>query len=209
VFVGALCVTAVFLITYKVLEHNLDNTASIVAGAAALGVALFPTRRSDAAVAAGIGPTPLQESLGETFVAVLHFGCAVVFIGLLGVISFFFGKREGRRSQSRGNHRTKRSPLFWQWFHWTCTAVIVLAIVFLIISKVAGLFDGFALLITETVAVLAFGTSWLMKGLELDVLRPRPVKGPDNGDHGGVGPSQTRQPPVGRTVGMSGDGHMS
>ena len=35
-FVGTLSVTAIFLVTYKVIERNLDNTLSIVAGLAAL-----------------------------------------------------------------------------------------------------------------------------------------------------------------------------
>ncbi|GAA2611899.1 hypothetical protein GCM10010399_48480 [Dactylosporangium fulvum] len=39
VFVGCLCVTGVFLMTYKVFEHTLDNLLSSVAGVAALGVA--------------------------------------------------------------------------------------------------------------------------------------------------------------------------
>ena len=41
-----LCVTGLFLLTYKVFEHNLDNPLSIVAGIAAVGVAMFSSDRS-------------------------------------------------------------------------------------------------------------------------------------------------------------------
>ncbi|WP_433207035.1 hypothetical protein ACQP00_40590 [Dactylosporangium sp. CS-047395] len=62
VFVGALCVTGLFLLTYKAFEHNLDNLLSHVAGVAALGVALFSTDRTEGST---IALTPLQEKMGE------------------------------------------------------------------------------------------------------------------------------------------------
>jgi hypothetical protein len=69
VLVGALCATAAFLITYKVVEPGLDNWLSNVAGIAALVVALFPKRRIDPD-----GPlTPLQDLVGEGAAAMLHF----------------------------------------------------------------------------------------------------------------------------------------
>jgi hypothetical protein len=53
-------------------------------------------------------------------------------------------------------------------------------VVFVAITKFLDWFDSYSLLIGETVAVLAFGLSWLMKGLELDILRaptnPAPTK---------------------------------
>ena len=82
-----------FLITYKVAEINLDNTLSILAGLAALLVALCPTARPGPAV----GQTPLQQRLGETFVSTIHFTAAATFISALALLSFYFGKREGAR----------------------------------------------------------------------------------------------------------------
>lgn len=168
VFVGALCATAVFLVTYKVFEHSLDNTLSIVAGLAALGVALFPTGRPG-----GNGATtPLQEEMGEAAVAAVHYVCAVVFIASLAVISYFFGVRESKRTQQRPGHAARMSPTFWRNFHYACAVVIVLAIAAVAVTKLTGWLDEYSLIYGETVAVVAFGLSWLAKGLELDVLRP-------------------------------------
>jgi len=163
-FVGTLCATAVVLVTYKVFEHNLDNTLSITAGLAALTVALFPTGG-----AAGVPLTPLQDRLGEGVVQGIHFGAAFVFIVSLGALCYFFGLREGRRPPRPGH----RSPEFWRRFHWVCAGLIGAALAFIGIAGLAGGPDQ-ALLIGETVAVWAFGASWLMKGLELDVLLSRP-----------------------------------
>jgi hypothetical protein len=160
VFVGTLCATAVFLVTYKVAERSLDNTLSCIAGIAVLAVALFPTTSSRADL------TPLQERLGESLVGGIHYFSAAVFIGSLAVISFFFGVREGARDPRPG----KRTPRFWRNYHWLCAGAIGAAIVWIVVTE---LFGGprNSLLYGEAVAVWAFGASWLMKGLELDILR--------------------------------------
>jgi hypothetical protein len=165
IFVGSLCVIALFLITYKVFEHNLDNTLSLIAGVAALGVAVFPSWRP-----AGTPLTPLQDLLGEQLVATIHFVCAAVFIGSLAIISYYFGEREGKRGQQRDGHRATLPPTFWRRFHKSCALIIALAVVFIAVTKWTGWFDDYSVLIGEAVAALSFGASWLMKGLELDVL---------------------------------------
>jgi hypothetical protein len=162
VFVGTLCATAVFLITYKVVTRSLDNTLSWVSGVAVLFVAIFPTGRSSRNLAL----TPLQDRLGESVVQAIHFSAAFVFIAALAVICWFFGVREGARD-ARPN---KRSPRFWRNFHWTCSGVIAGSLAFVGIAALAGGPEK-ALLISEALSVWAFGVSWLMKGLELDYLR--------------------------------------
>jgi hypothetical protein len=59
--------------------------------------------------------------------------------------------------------------VFWRWYHWTCAGVILLAVAFM---AIASLVDEppRALLYGEAISVWAFGASWLMKGLELDML---------------------------------------
>ena len=161
-FVGALCATGVFLVAYKVAEVNLDNTLSVLAGVAALGVALFPTDRPRDSVP----PTPLQEELGETLVATVHYSSAAVFIIALGVISYFFGKREGARPAVAG----KRPPGFWRAFHWACAGVIAAMLLWILVTEVFDTGPAESLLIGEAVSVWAFGVSWLWKGLEVDML---------------------------------------
>lgn len=160
-FVGGLCVIGLFLVTYMLLLWNWDNVLSVAAGGAALGVALLPT--------AGEGPlTPLQAALGEQVVQLLHYGCAAVFIVLLGVLSFRFGTREGARPD-----RPARSRRWWKRFHRACAYVVLGAVAFMAVTQATGRFDEHSLLIGETVAVLAFGLSWFVKGAELDLLLDR------------------------------------
>lgn len=161
-FVGTLAATGVFLITYKVVERSLDNTLSIVAGLAVSAVALFPTGRP----LKELGLTPLQDRFSEGFVQAIHFIGAGIFIVSLGVLCVCFGTREGKRS-ARPNHR---SPRFWRRYHFTCAGVIGAALLFIVVAGIAGGPDK-ALLIGEAFSVWAFGASWLMKGLELDILR--------------------------------------
>jgi hypothetical protein len=166
VFVGILSATGVFLITYKISEKNLDNLASLVAGVSAALVPLFPTGRpSDHVVAL----TPLQDLLGETTVKWIHFIASTLFIGLLAVLSYYFGVREGARPQRSGT----RSPRFWCWYHWVCTIAMVLAMVWIVITSSVG-WPPRALLIGEWLSAWAFGASWLMKGAEFDTLLGRP-----------------------------------
>ena len=112
-------------------------------------------------------PTPLQDKLGETFVATVHYGSAVAFIVSLGVISFCFGLREGARPPVAGH----RPPAFWRTFHWVCAGVIAVALVFVLVTEVFTVGPRESLLIGEALSVWAFGVSWLWKGLEVDMLR--------------------------------------
>jgi hypothetical protein len=162
-FVGVLSAIGVFLFTYKVAEHSLDNTLTLVAAAAVVAVVLFPT-----GLPAGVTePTPLQEKLGEPWVQGIHFGGALIFILSLAAISLLYGVREGRRPAQRG----KRPPVFWKWYHWGCAFLIVGALAGVGLDMLTDLGPSQTLFYGETVAVLAFGASWLMKGLELDYLR--------------------------------------
>jgi hypothetical protein len=167
-FVGGLSAIGIFLVTYKVGERSLDNTLSLVAGTAVALVALFPT-----GLPKGVTElTPLQERLGESFVETIHFVAAAIFIGSLAVLSYFFGKREGARPPRVGQ---RRSPRFWRLYHWACAAAIVLALLWIAVTELSGWGPSNSLLYGETLAVWAFGASWLWKGLELDMLRGDPA----------------------------------
>jgi hypothetical protein len=162
-FVGALSAIGVFLITYKVAEINLDNTLSLLAGLAVLVVALFPTGRPNDLVRL----TPLQDRFGESVVGGIHFSAAGAFILSLAAISYYFGKREGARAPAAG----RRSPRFWQTYHWICAGAIVAAFAWSAVTALSGWGPSRSLLYGEAAAVWAFGASWLWKGLELDMLR--------------------------------------
>lgn len=159
-FVGALCAIGVFLVTYKVAERSRENRLSTYAGLAVVLVALFPTGRPGP----GVAVTPLQLLLGETTVERIHFGAAAVFIASLAVISYYFAKPVPKKGSL--------PPSFWSRYHRVCASLIVAALILAAVTGITGWLDK-GLLIAEAVAVWAFGTSWLMKGLEIDVLLGR------------------------------------
>lgn len=164
VFVGALSATALFLLCYMTFERNWDNALSVGAGVGALGAALLPT-------SGGQTLTPVQELLGETLVAALHFVFAAVFILALAAICHLFGRREAVRPGRSAEQRRRGRRL-----HWTCAGVVVGAVVFILLGAVLpmpGPIDGRTLFVGETVAVVAFGISWFVKGTELRLLLGR------------------------------------
>jgi hypothetical protein len=170
VFIAILSATGVFLITYKIAEWNLDNATSILAGIAAVLIPQFPTGRPSHPP---VPLTPLQDSIGETAAKTVHFTASAIFLVALAALSFFFGLREGERPRRRG---TRLPPEFWRWFHWTCTAVMALALLWIVATMIAGS-PSDALLIGEWVSAWAFGISWLAKGAEFDMLfgTPKPL----------------------------------
>lgn len=170
-FVGSVVAIGVFLITYKVFERSLNNVLSIVAGLAAIALAFFPTSRPDGGPdALQIPLTPIQVRLGEATVAHVHYTTAAIFIVSLAIISFFFGLQEGRRGPQRVGRRSMLPPSFWRWFHWVNALVILAAVGFMVLARTQHMLSAYSLLIGQIVAIVAFGLSWLAKGLELDVL---------------------------------------
>jgi hypothetical protein len=147
-FVGVLWAIGVFLITYKFAQRSKESRASTYAGFAAIVVALFPTQRPGD----GFALTPLQSQLGEQTVEAIHFVSAGVCIGLLALISFYFG-RFGR---------TRRR------LHYICAGIIVVALALAAVAGISGEPDK-GLLVAEVLAVLGFTVSWMAK-VEFDIL---------------------------------------
>ncbi len=156
-FVGSLFALGVFFLSYNyrpLPKYQLDNYLSNVAGVMAVGVALFPTA-SDAARASG----------GAQVVAVLHLVFACTLFVLLAVFSLFlFTKTDDRQNMTP---EKRRRNLLYR----ICGVTIAIALVLVVVT------EGFkppnswhALFWLESVAVIAFGVSWLVKGEFLGVL---------------------------------------
>jgi hypothetical protein len=161
VLVGTVSAIGVFLVAYKAAERNLDNTLSNLAGIAAVPIALFPPH-----LPAGREPLPIQDQLGADVCAAVHLVTAAIFLIALAILSVFFGIREGKRPP-----HGKRSPTFWRMYHWACAGTIAVALLWMGFTQVLHIGPRTALLFGEAVALVAFGASWLLKGLEWDVLR--------------------------------------
>jgi hypothetical protein len=167
VFVSILTATGILLVTYKITELNRDNLLSFIAGIAAIGVAFLPT-----GIPSGVNAslTPLQEKLGEGLTKGLHYGCAGLFILALGLLCYDFARRERNRTQARVGHDARFPPTFWYSFHLTAAVAIVCAVVFIGATQLFNFFDDYSILIGEVVVTVAFGLSWLAKGLDRNVL---------------------------------------
>ena len=148
VFVGSLWAIGVFLMAYRGYQRA-DAVAGLVAGLGAIGVSLFPTT-PDGAV------TPLQHELG-----IVHYAFAGVFFLTLAFFCLYLFRKTSGNMTARKKIRNK--------CYVACGSLILLCIVLLLINRlflrdvpaVASLNPVFWL---ETVSILSFGTSWLVKG---------------------------------------------
>jgi hypothetical protein len=150
-FVGSLFALAVFFLSYNyrpLPKYKLDNILSTFASVAAVGVAFFPTA-SDAAAASG----------GEKLVSTVHLVFAGILFGLLAIFSLFlFTKTDNARAMTA---EKKRRNIV----HRTCGGIIVGSMLLVLVSNAVHAPSSWhSLFWLETVAVVAFGFSWLVKG---------------------------------------------
>ena len=142
VFVGSICSIALFLFFYRGYS-KWDNLAGNLAGFFALGVALFPTVKE--------GP--------ENWAGIVHFICASFFFLILATFSLFLFTRKKSSPSSR---KQKRNQIYvvCGLAMIACLAAIMLYFVFFDFDKSQSCFVFWA----ETIALIAFGVSWLTKG---------------------------------------------
>jgi hypothetical protein len=153
VFVGSMCALGVFLLSYRGYGR-VDDTAGDIAAVAAVGVGLFPTTPD-------FGPvTGTQQVIGA-----LHMGFAGIFFLTLAFFCWHLFPR------TTGNPPTRRK-LRRNVVYRVCAVLILLSVVLIAVAE----FTAFAawahpMLWLETVAILAFGVAWAVKGETLGVLR--------------------------------------
>jgi hypothetical protein len=148
VFVGSLCAIGVFLFSYR--YEWIDNILTNVAGVLAIGVALCPT-------------TNAHPSSAGKIVDYLHFTFASILFLLLASFCFVIFTRTDP-TQPATRRKSQRNMLYR-----VCGIVIVVCVAFAGLSQTPLFSDSFRvhgnpLLWTESLAVFAFGLSWLVKG---------------------------------------------
>ncbi len=142
VFVGAICAIALFLFFYKGYD-KWDNRAATLAGFFAVGIALFPT----------------VEAKPYNWVAIVHFICASSFFLTLAVYSMFLFTRKEAYPTKRKLTRNK--------IYITCGSVMIaclIAIMLFLVFFEPGHPESDFVFWAETIALVAFGVSWLTKG---------------------------------------------
>ncbi len=149
VFVGSLCAIGVFLICYR--YDKVDDRLSTVAGILAIGVALFRT-------------TPNRQTTTvtttDTVIGWVHLVCAVaLFLALACFCFFLFTRSDPAQRTSRKRVRNG--------IYYACGGIILAAIALAAASTAlpGSLYDTLKPLFwCEAIAVVAFGTAWLVKG---------------------------------------------
>jgi magnesium-transporting ATPase (P-type) len=142
VLVGSISAIALFMFFYKGYD-KWDNRTGNLAGLFAIGIALFPTVKE--------GPYDLS--------AYIHFICAAAFFTLLSVMSIFLFTRSKP-------YPTKRK-LIRNNIYIICGLVMIASmlaiLIFLIFFDAENQKSSF-MFWAESVALMAFGASWLTKG---------------------------------------------
>jgi hypothetical protein len=142
VLVGSLCSIALFLFFYKGY-NRYENWSANIAGFFALGIAWFPTSAVE----------PL-DTIGK-----IHLFCASMFFLILSAFSIFFFTRKVPHPTKR---KLKRNIIYV-----ICGLVMIaclLAIVIYVNFIRTENSDSHFVFWAETVALIAFGISWLTKG---------------------------------------------
>jgi len=154
-FVGLLCGVSLFLISYKGYE-KIDDLIGNLSGIFALGIVVFPTSMySDQVVKVGI--FLLDDNVSEYIH--LTFG-TLFFLALSFNSMFLFTKRvPGVLSREK-----KRRNLIYR----ICGIVMILEIfcttIYTLFLRDTYISKYYPVLIFESIALLAFGISWLVKG---------------------------------------------
>ena len=162
ILTGLLVGVSLFLITYKGYKLR-DRLVAIVSGIAGLGIAIFPCEsRIDPSSAVGV--FQLTAPIAEY----IHYGWSALFFILLGINSYFLFTLGDKENWTKS--KSIRNGIYR-----VCGLVIFVSLLTL---AILGLTLGDKLLLTswtlvfETIMLLAFGISWIVKGETLFADKP-------------------------------------
>ena len=153
IFVGILIALSLLLMTYRGYANDfgwMDRVVGIVAGIAAFGVAFFPTE------------APQGLSAPEWWVDrmnVLHYASAATLFVMFAVFALvLFPHTDPRKNRTTFAQRLRdwRNKVYY-----ACGAAIVASIT---LAFWLGRREGGSIFWPEAVAIVAFATSWLVKG---------------------------------------------
>jgi hypothetical protein len=144
VFVGALCAIALFMFFYSGYD-KWDDWAGNAAGIFALGVAWFPTTET--------GP-------GD-WIGTVHFICAAALFIMLAFFSIYLF------TKTKKDAEPTQQKLIRNKIYISCGIIMVLclAAIFIYMNFIQDIhYDSTYVYWMETIALVAFGISWLTKG---------------------------------------------
>jgi hypothetical protein len=154
-FVGLLSGVALFLLSYKGYE-KIDDVVAQMSGLCVLGMIIFPTAMYSGTVVK-VGMFRIPDDMSEY----IHLAFGALFFLLLSYNSIFLFTR--RHPGVMGKEKKRRNMIYR-----SCGVVMLLSIlgitVYMIFLKETFLSKMNPVLILESVALIAFGISWLVKG---------------------------------------------
>lgn len=160
VFVAVVAAFGLFLFTYKGYDSEKilkrDNLFTNSAGVCALLVAFFPTLEDHEGVCL------------QSVRCVIHLGAAALFFAILAYISLFLFTESNVAKADRSEEKNERNVVYLICGIIMVVCLLTLTVYFLWIEN--GRRDH-TVLIFESLALLAFGISWLTKG---EVILPDP-----------------------------------
>jgi hypothetical protein len=154
-FVGLLCGFGFFLSTYKGYER-IDDIVTTLSGLFAFGIITFPTSFFDGKIEK-VGIFHINSNISGVF----HMTFSTLFFLFLAYNSFFLFTKQGNEKITK--EKKKRNKIY------KICAIIMLISIICIAIYVFFLMDTFIskikpILIFESIALFAFGVSWLVKG---------------------------------------------
>jgi hypothetical protein len=155
-FVGLLCIVSIFLMSYKGYE-KVDNIVGNLSGIFAFGMVLFPTAMCYGCAHEKVGMFLIYDNVSEY----IHLTFGFLFFLTLSYNSIFlFTKRQpGHLSEAK-----RRRNFIYRF----CGIVMILSmlciVVYTFFYRNTEVDDIYPVLIFESIALLAFGISWLIKG---------------------------------------------
>jgi hypothetical protein len=154
-FVGILCGVALFLISYRGYEQ-IDDIVANISGLFALGIVFFPTAMfSGKAVRVGMFMIP--DNISEN----IHLTFGALFFLALSFNSLFLFTR--RHPGVMGKEKKRRNVIYR-----CCGIVMILSLacitLYTVFFRMTFIAATNPVLILESVALFAFGVSWLVKG---------------------------------------------
>ena len=154
-FTGALVALAAFLFTYRGYDNRYslyDRIAGFVGGGAAIGVAVFPTEAPNLSLA----PSWWVALTGQ-----IHYGSAIVlFMTFACFALFLFPKTDPDKPKPSKKNPLPRDKRLRNGFYISCGVIMVACMIWAAIAKN----NGKSIYWPETIALVAFALSWLVKG---------------------------------------------
>lgn len=155
-FVGSMCATGIFLVCYKGYDRR-DDLAANFAGICALIVAIFPVTERGVTPVDSVTIFSDAKTPDPTFVGIIHIVAAGAFFLTLAIMSiylFTLSTKDQVTPAKINRNRVYKVSGF----------IMIACVVLIAVGKILHVSDTTSYMFwLESVAVVAFGISWLTK----------------------------------------------